>query len=259
MASLGALVLTYNEEENITDCLDSIDWIEEIVVVDSYSEDRSVELAQEYTSKVYQREFDDFASQRNFGLEKLESEWVLVVDADERVTEELKEEVLDKLFNPQAEGYRVPRRNYFLGKWIKYCGWYPDYTLRLFKTAENSYSGLVHEGIELDGEVADLDNDLIHYTYRNLHHYLDKMNHYTTLDAEKKYQAGVKKSLAYMLLRPVLEFIKKFFLKKGFLLGRQGLILSIFSAYYQFQKYVKLWEKYEVQSGSDKNEEDIIS
>nr|WP_239559081.1 glycosyltransferase family 2 protein [Sporohalobacter salinus] len=253
------MVLTYNEENNITDCLDSIDWIEEIVVVDSYSEDRSVELARKYTSKVYQREFDDFASQRNFGLDQLESEWVLVVDADERVTPELKGEILEKLAYPQAEGYRVPRRNYFLGKWIKYCGWYPDYTLRLFKTEDNSYSGLVHEGIEIDGRVIELDNDLIHYTYRNLEHYLDKINHYTTLDAEKKYQAGVKKGLAYILFRPVVEFIKKFFLKKGFLLGRQGIILSILSAYYQFLKYIKLWEKNEVKSGRESNEENIIS
>jgi glycosyltransferase involved in cell wall biosynthesis len=252
MNSIATLVLTYNEEENVKDCLESIEWVDEIVVVDSYSEDNTVELAKEYTDKVYQREFDDFASQRNYGLGQINAEWVLVVDADERVTLELKEEILNRLDNSQAEGYEVPRKNYFLGKWIKYCGWYPDYTLRLFKTNDNEYSGLVHEGIKIEGEVSKLDSDLIHYTYRDLEHYLNKINQYTTLDAEGKYQTGKEKGLIYILLRPVVEFIKKFILKKGFLLGTQGLILSILSSYYQFLKYIKLWEKHEVNSGRDR-------
>ena len=244
MEKLGALVLTYNEAENISECLASLEWVDELVVVDSYSDDKTVELAKGYTNQVYQREFDDFASQRNFGLEELTTEWVLVVDADERVTTELKREIEEVLETPQAEGYRIPRKNYFLGRWIKYCGWYPDYTLRLFKRKDNRYSGLVHEGLELSGKVKELDNPLLHYTYRNLEHYLAKINHYTTLDAQKKYQAGKKKGLLYILLRTVLEFIKKYFLKKGFLLGAQGLILSVLSSYYQFLKYAKLWEKH---------------
>lgn len=244
VVQLGALVLTYNEAENINDCLASLDWVDELVVVDSYSDDGTKELAEQFTTHVYQREFDDFASQRNFALDKLTTEWVLVVDADERITPELQTEITDILENPQAEGYRIPRKNYFLGRWIKYCGWYPDYTLRLFKRANNRYSGLVHEGLDLKGEVEELANPLLHYTYRDLEHYLAKINHYTTLDAAKKYQAGQQKSLLYIFLRPVVEFIKKYLLKKGFLLGAQGLILSVLSAYYQFLKYAKLWEKY---------------
>ncbi|MGM0370289.1 MAG: glycosyltransferase family 2 protein [Bacillota bacterium] len=243
MQELGALVLTYNEEDNISDCLESLDWIEDVVVVDSYSGDNTVELAKEYTTEVYQREFDDFASQRNFGLEQLATEWVLVVDADERVTPELAEEITDRLEDPQSDAYQIPRKNYFLGEWIQYCGWYPDYTLRLFKVEDNSYSGLVHEGLEIEGRVDNLNSPLIHYTYRNLEHYLTKINHYTTLDAQKKYNAGVTKGVLYILLRPVLEFIKKYILKKGFLLGMPGLILAILSSYYQFLKYAKLWEK----------------
>jgi len=248
MSSLAALVLTYNEEENITDCLEAIDWIDEIVVVDSYSEDQTVELAAEYTDHIYQREFDNFAAQRNFGLDKITADWVLVVDADERIPEELRVEIETVLDNPTAEGYRIPRKNYFLGTWIKYCGWYPDHTLRLFKVDSNRYQGLVHEGVDLDGQVKDLTTPLIHYTYQDLDSYVRKVNHYTTLDAEKKFQAGQEKGLLYFLLRPVVEFIKKYILKKGFLLGRPGLILSLLSAYYQFLKYAKLWEKNSVDS-----------
>ncbi|WP_018248126.1 glycosyltransferase family 2 protein [Orenia marismortui] len=243
MADLAALVLTYNEEGNIKECLESINWIEEIVVIDSYSSDNTIAIAKDYTDRVYQRKFDDFASQRNFALDKIEATWVLVVDADERVTLELKDEILNLLTSPQADAYKIPRKNYFLGSWIKYCGWYPDYTLRLFKAQENRYSGLVHEGVKIKGKVDKVNNAFIHYTYRNLNHYLSKINHYTSLDAEKKYKAGKKKGLAYIILRPIVEFIKKFILKKGFLLGMPGLIVSVLSSYYQFLKYIKLWEK----------------
>ena len=243
MEELGALVLTNNEADNIEDCLSSLSWLDEIVVIDSYSEDNTVELAREYTNKVYQHEFEDFASQRNFGLEKLSTSWVLVVDADERVTPELAAEIKEVLTNPQAEGYRIPRKNYFLGRWIKYCGWYPDYTLRLFKRAGNKYSGLVHEGVEITGRVEELANPLLHYTYRSLTHYISKLNHYTSLSAEKKYQLGQNKGMTYIFLRPIVEFIKKYILRKGFLLGAHGLILSILLSYYSFLKYAKLWEK----------------
>ena len=242
MEKLSALVLTYNEEDNIADCLDSISWIERIVVVDSYSDDRTKEICQLYDNvDFYENEFKDFASQRNFGLNKIKSDWVFVIDADERVTEGLKAEIKKVLSSASAEGYEVARKNYFLGKWIKYCGWYPDYTLRLFKS-KYRYSGLVHESPEISGKVEKLENDFIHYTYKDLASYAAKMNQYTTLDAEKKYASGKSVGISYILIRPFLEFIKKYLFKKGFLLGSQGLILSVLSAYYQFLKAVKLWE-----------------
>lgn len=245
-SSIATLILTYNEEENLRDCIESVKWSDEIVVIDSYSEDNSVQIALEYTEKVYKRKFDDFASQRNFGLEKIESEWVLVVDADERVTSNLKEEILEKLNNSCVQGYKIPRKNYFLGKWIKYCGWYPDYTMRLFKVAGNRYTGLVHEGLDIEKFVK-LNNPFIHYTYRDIEHYVNKLNHYSTLDAEKKYSAGKRRSILYIIIRPIFEFIKLFILERGFLLGNEGLILSILMSYYQFLKSAKLWEKYNIK------------
>lgn len=242
MNSLTALVLTYNEENNIAACLNSIDWIERIVVVDSFSTDQTKKICQGFDNvDFFENEFKDFAAQRNFGLKKIKSEWVFVIDADERVTEALKAEIKEVLLKPGAEAYKIPRKNYFLGKWIKYCGWYPDYTLRLFK-AKYSYQGLVHESPQVAGKVEKLENAFIHYTYQDLKTYVAKMNQYTSLDAEKKFAKNKKVNISYILFRPLLEFIKKYIFKKGFLLGSQGLILSILSAYYQFLKSVKLWE-----------------
>jgi len=251
-ATISALIITCNEEKNIKDCLDSIKWCDEIVVVDSYSKDKTVEICRQYTEKVFQREFDNFAAQRNYALEKVTGDWVLVVDADERVTKELKDEIKEVIStNNFIQAYKIPRKNYFLGKWIKYCGWYPDYVLRLFRNNGVSYSGLVHELPDIKGQIYHLKNSLIHYTYDNLEHYLQKINQYTSLAAEDMHQKGKDKCLIYILIRPLLEFLKKYIFKKGFLLGRQGLFLSIISSYYQFIKYIKLWEKNKILSKQD--------
>ncbi|ACL70635.1 glycosyltransferase family 2 protein [Halothermothrix orenii] len=251
--SIGALVLTYNEEDNIKDCLESIKWVDEIVVVDSYSDDDTIDICKEYTDKVYARKFDNFSSQRNFGLGKLKTDWVLVVDADERVTPELKEEIYGALQSGPFLAYQVPRKNYFLGRWIKYCGWYPDYTLRLFKVSEGDYkfSGKVHEDVRVNGKVGILKNPLVHLTYRDLSSYIKKMDLYSTLWAEEKFKKGKEVGLLYILLRPPVEFIKKYFLKRGFLSGSEGFILSIVSSYYVFLKYAKLWEQNKSLSGAE--------
>ncbi len=242
MEKLSALVLTKNEEENIEGCLNSINWIDEIVVVDSLSEDNTKEICLDYKNVIfYEREFDDFSSQRNYGLEKISNPWVFVIDADERCTPELREEIEKVLENPEVEGFEMPRKNYFLGKWIKYCGWYPDMSLQIFKS-KYRYKGIVHESPNINGETKKLKNDLIHYTYKDLKSYIDKINQYTSLDAIKKYNAGKKRGISYILLRPFVEFLKKYIFQKGFLLGSQGLILSILTAYYQFLKNIKLWE-----------------
>lgn len=259
MSSIAALIITYNEEKNIRECLESINWCDEIVLVDSYSEDQTVAISREYTEKIYLRKFDDFAAQRNYALEKIESDWVLVIDADERVSGELRREIEEILNNNHVQAYQIPRKNYFLGKWIKYCGWYPDYTLRLFKNNHRlKYDGMVHEGIKIKGKINQLVNPLVHFTYKNLANYMNKINHYTTLWAEDRGKKGKKIGLMYIFFRPLFEFIKKYFLKKGVLLGRQGLILSILSSYYIFIRSAKLWEKNNL-SKERKNEKDIFS
>ena len=242
MKQLNALVLTYNEEDNIADCLDSIRWVERIVVVDSFSDDQTKEICQQYKNvDFYENEFIDFASQRNFGLNKIETEWVFVIDADERVNDNLKREIMNILNKPEAEGYEIARKNFFLGKWIKYCGWYPDYTLRLFKS-KYRYRGLVHESPQIQGKVEKLDNELIHYTYKDLESYLDKMKHYAVLGAEKDFNNNKSTNILYVLIRPIFEFLYMYIFRRGFLLGSQGIIISFVFSYYKFIKYALLWE-----------------
>lgn len=243
MPSVGALVLTCNEEVNIQACLESISWCNEIVVVDSFSKDNTVEICRKYTDKIFPHAFKDFASQRNFGLDKITSDWVLVVDADERVTFELRDEI-KQIINVETNvaGYKIPRRNYFLGKWIKHCGWYPDYTLRLFKNNSILFTGLVHEKVELDGNIKKIKNPFIHYTYRNINQFINKADHYTTLDAYEMHKNGKKFKISDVLVNPLWRFIRMYFIKQGFMDGIQGFILSILYFFYAFLKYIKLWE-----------------
>ncbi len=241
LLQLGALVLTYNEENVIEECMESLSWVDEIVVVDSYSDDDTLEICNDYTRKIYQREFDDFSSQRNYGLEKIESDWILILDADERIPGVLAEEVKNLLNNDgDFPVYKIPRKNFFLGSWIKHCGWYPDYTIRLFKNSDElRYEGEVHEDLTYEGECGRLENPLIHLTYSNLDDYVSKINHYTSLEIEK---SSRNINLIQVILRPKIEFIKKYFLQKGFLDGSAGLILCMLSAINKFLKYAKLWE-----------------
>lgn len=242
MTTIAALIITYNEEENIEDCLESIKWVDEIVVIDSYSEDNTVEICYKYTEKVFLRKFDDFASQRNYGLEKIESDWVLVVDADERVTGELKNEI-DSILSSDSDikAYEIPRKNYFLGRWIKHCGWYPDNTLRLFMTSIGKYRGKVHERPNIKGKIHKLKNPFIHYTYKDIGHYISKMNHYSTLSAYEMFYKGKRKSFIYAVIRFILDFLKKYIFQLGFLDGKPGFFVSFISAVYTFLKYAKLW------------------
>ena len=241
--TIGALVLTYNEEDRIKECLKSLSWVDEIVIIDSFSEDNTVSICTEYTDKIYQREFDNFSVQRNYGLQKIETDWVLILDADERITESLSSEIIEEIKSPNYKAYEIPRKNFFMGKWLKCCGLYPDYTVRLFKNNNINYENKVHEGINYDGERGQFENDLLHHTYRNLSHYSKKLNHYAELSAKDKFQAGIQTNIFYIVVRPLFDFIQMYIFQRGFLGGGPGLIYSIIHSYYTFLKYARLWEQ----------------
>jgi glycosyltransferase involved in cell wall biosynthesis len=245
MGRLSVLVLTLNEERNIAACLDSVRWADEIIVVDSGSTDRTVELARAYTDKVYQIEWKGYGATRNLALGRTSGDWILWLDADERVTPELAAEVRDILGRAELpeSGFQIARRAYFLGRWIRHCGWYPGRVTRLFRRERGRFTeSSVHERLILDGAVADTRNDLIHLTDPNLSHYFAKFNRYTSLAAHDLRSEGRRFRLRDLLVRPLFAFVKMYVLKRGFLDGMQGFILCVLSSAYVFTKYAKLWE-----------------
>lgn len=244
--SISVITITLNEESNIVACLGSASWADELIVVDAESTDRTVELAQTYTQKVYCRKWDGYAAAKAFALEHVTHEWVLWLDADERITPRLADEIRNIIAasTTKHEGYEVARRAYFLGKWIKHCGWYPGYVLRLFRKSAVTFStSSVHERVECSGSVGCLSNDLLHYTDDNLFHYYAKFNRYTSLAAKDLARSGRTFRLYDLLVRPPFMFVKMYIIRRGFLDGMHGLILSLLSSAYVFTKYAKLWDR----------------
>ncbi len=243
MMSVSVVIVTENEEKNIGDALESVKDFEDIVVVDSFSEDRTVEICKKYTYRVYQHEWQGYAKQKQMAVDYAEKPWVLILDADERVTQRLKSEIMEEIKNASFSGFYIPRKNFFLDKWIRHGGWWPDYTLRLFlKDMAFIKDRKVHEKVVVKGKVGYLKNPLEHYTYRTVSDYIKKIDRYSTLSAEELREKGVNPGMLTMVVHPLSTFFKMFFLRGGFMDGIHGLILAILYSYYTFLKYLKLWE-----------------
>ena len=245
MATLSVVTLTKNEARNITECLESVRWADELIIIDSGSSDDTLELARRYTSNVLSIEWKGYGAARNLGIERAKGDWVLWLDADERVTPELAQDIRALLVGggQRYAGFDIARRAYFLGRWIKHSGWYPSRVTRLFLRSRARFSETrVHEQLMIDGDVGRMPHDLIHYTDPDLEHYFAKFNRYTSLAAEDMRAAGRSFALSDLLIRPAFQFFKMYFLRRGFLDGMQGFILCIASSAYVFTKYAKLWE-----------------
>ena len=245
LSSLSVIVITKNEERNIQDCLNSVSWAKEIVVVDGGSQDRTQDLARKFTQKVFLKEWEGYAASKNFALDHCTGDWVLWLDADERVTEALAKQI-QVVVNQEVTGfdvYEIPRKAFFLGKWIKHCGWYPGYVARLFKRGVGKFSdNKVHERFEFVGDVGRLHADLLHYTDPNLWHYFEKFNRYTSLAADEMLENQTSFHVIFLVVRPLWVFVRMYFVKLGFLDGIRGFILCVLSSCYVFTKYAKLWE-----------------
>jgi glycosyltransferase involved in cell wall biosynthesis len=243
MAKVSAIVIVYNEEKNIRRCLESLSWADEMVVVDSYSQDRTKEVASLFTDKIFDVKWEGFGKKKEFAREKASYDWVLSIDADEVVSDQLKKEIQKIIEKDESfDGYYISRLSNFLGKWIRHGGWYPDYVLRLFRKNKARFDqSLVHERLTLDGKVGYLENPLLHYTDPDIAHYLVKMDKYTTLGAGTLFQEGKSATLFDLTIRPVAVFLKMFILKSGFLDGWHGFLLACFSSFHVFTKYAKLW------------------
>lgn len=242
---ISACIITYNEDKNIEACLESIAWVEEIIVVDSMSTDNTVGLCRAYTDQVYQKEWMGHVVQKNYALQFARHEWVLCLDADERVSPELRKEIEECLSLPSqaADGYFFPRHSFYLGRWINHGGWYPDYKLRLFKKSKGRWGGKdPHDRVMLDGVSAYLKSDLVHYVYRNLSHQLQTVDTFSTITAAGLKADGERFSPARLIFRPFFKFLGTYVVKRGFMDGLPGFIIAVASSFYVFLRYAKLWE-----------------
>ncbi len=238
---ISVTIITGNEENNIRECLESVKWADEIIVVDSESTDKTVEIAKSFTEKVFIREWEGFASQKNYAMKQAKNDWVLSIDADERVTEELSEEILSLNF-ADYDGFRIKRDNYFIGRQITGCGWGNDYQVRLFNKNKTRLSDrLVHEGFVVYGRLSTMKNSIKHYSYRNLKDGFCKINEYSSLEANEKAERK-KVSGIRLVLFPIWAFIQHYFIRKGFKDGKHGLIVSLMHAMTKLQVYMKIWE-----------------
>jgi glycosyltransferase involved in cell wall biosynthesis len=243
LLAISACVITLNEEYNIEACLAGLGFADEIVVVDSMSTDRTVEIARTFTEKIVLREFNGFSEQKSAALEMATGDWVFFVDADEIVSEELALAIADAVASGRYDAYRMPRRTSFLGREMRYCGWYPDYQLRLARREKASFpERLVHETIEVDGSVGTLKSALIHSSYPSMEDYMRKMTLYARAAALQKHREGRAFKTRDILFNPGLTFLKMYVAKQGYRDGLHGLILSLLTACSSALRYAMLWE-----------------
>jgi len=256
--TISAIIITKNEEANIRACLESLAWVDEIIVVDSGSSDRTVAICREFTTRVYEHDWPGFGPQKNRALGYATGDWVFSIDADERVSPELGGEIRAALDAAGPVAYEMPRLSWYCGRFIRHSGWRPDYVVRLFSRDSGRFSDdLVHERVLVAGRIGRLKNDLIHYSFRDLEQVLAVVNRYSTLGAEQKFAAGQRSGLTKALAHGFGDFLATYLLKGGFLDGRQGLMLAISNGEGTYYKYLKLLQLAEaaVRPSGGKNEE----
>jgi len=239
--TLSVIIITKNEENAIRDCLESVKWATEIIVLDSGSTDGTVAICKQYTDKVFTTDWPGFGIQKNRALNKATQDWVLCIDADERVPESLRKEIIIALKQTRCDGYLIPRLSYYCGKAIQYSGWRPDYCLRLVKRDKAQFShDKIHERMIVKGSSGKLKNSLIHYSFDNLRAVVEKMNLYSELAAQQLYEQGKTATIKKAIFHGLWTFLRTYFFRAGFLDGKQGFLLAISNAEGSYYKYAKL-------------------
>jgi len=247
---ISAVILTKNDEMDIVDCLESVSWIDEIIIIDDYSDDRTLEVVKNNEIsgkiKIYQNKLNqDFAEQRNFGLTKTTKDWVLFLDADERITKELRSELNEVLIEEKNKtkniGFMIPRKDMMWGKLLKFGESGNIKLLRLAKRNAGEWVGKVHEEWIVDGNVSELENFIIHFPHKTINEFLKEINFYTTIRAKELYEKGKKSSLFQIIFYPKAKFVINYFLKLGILDGLEGLVFAILMSFHSFLVRGKLW------------------
>ena len=248
--TLSVAIITRNEEANLERTLGSVAWADEIVVLDCGSSDRTEEIARKFRARFFVEEWQGFAAQKNSALEKCACDWLLSLDADEALSDELAKEIWELLEgDPPFDGYALPRRNLFLGRWMRFGGFYPDPKLRLFRRGAAEFEARpVHETVHFPGKAGRLKGDMVHNAYPTLTDYIAHMDRYSTLGAERVVSTGKwgrqwPAFAANVALNPAATFVYNYFFRLGFLDGREGLLLHLYHSVYVSWKYAKAWER----------------
>lgn len=240
---LSVIIITKNEESHIAKCLESVKWADEIIVLDSGSTDKTVEICKQFTLHIFETDWQGFGIQKQRALEKATGDWVLSIDADEIISPELRSEIENAISQNQFDAFLLPRLSSYCGKFIKHGGWYPDYILRLFRRDLSKFSNVVvHEIVIVNGIVGKLNFPILHDSYKDLAEVLCKMDSYSTLGAKLLFEKGVKSSVSKAVLKGFWTFFRTYVLRRGFLDGSKGLMLAIYNTETTYYKYLKLWE-----------------
>ena len=253
MPKVSVTVITKNEASDIADALASVAWADEIIVVDSESTDATVRIAREQTDRVIVREWPGYIAQKNYAASLASHDWILSLDADERVTPGLGNEIRSVLASvPAHAAFRMPRVTWHLGRWIRTTDWYPDRQLRLYDRRSARWTGrYVHEAVSVNGTIGDLHGELEHRPYRDIADHLETIDRYTTYAAHQMHEGGSRSGFAQMAGHPPLAFLRNYVAHGGFRDGAPGFIISALNAYYVFLKFAKLWELQMTQQGSN--------
>lgn len=250
--TVSALIICCDNENTIRTCMESVKWCDEIlVVIDPRSTDATREIIGEYTDRIFENEFIRPSAQMNLGIPRSSSDWVLILDSDEEATPELRDVILRKLKDPGGcDAFNVRRIAYFLGEPVRYCGWGREKRLRLFRRDKGRYDDrMAHADVIVKGKVGQINELILHHTIRSLREYFISFNRMTTAAAADLNAKGTRPTLSRVLIRPMIRFIKMYFLKLGFLDGMRGLLLCGFASFYVFAKYAKLWELRQTDAG----------
>ncbi len=252
--NLSAVIIALNEENNIKDCLESVSWADEIVVVDSFSSDETANIVKKYTDRFFQKEFKGHIEQKNYALSLANGKWIVSIDADERISDELKNEIKETINSPSPlSGYFIRRENYYLGKKINHSGWNPDCKIRLFRKDKGKWGGRnPHDSVILNGKAGYLKAPIIHLSYNNLERHFSQIDYFTSIGAEEYFQSGKKCRLYHLLFLPFVTLFKKLILKGAFLDGERGVMISLSTVFSEFLKYAKLWELNEKKGAEEK-------
>jgi glycosyltransferase involved in cell wall biosynthesis len=243
-AKISVTIRTFNEATNIRECLKSVSWADEIVVIDSESTDSTVAIAREFTDKVIIQRWLGHIGQSQFATDKARNLWVLHLDADERVSPELREEILSlDLDSGCCDAYEMPRRHYFMQQWINHSAWYPDYKIRLFRKDRCRWGGYApHDEVKLTGNKQKLKGDILHYIYANIAHFAATKNTYSSLTAQDHYKNGRRARIVDFTLRPMYAFLYRYIVRLGILDGIPGFTIAVMESHAVFMKYLKLYE-----------------